>query len=266
MPNFRRSCKLEIEVRSLRPDLLQSNERVDELYANNIKIIQSNEVFSFSLDAVLLAYFAQPILKPNGKIVDLCAGNGAIGLFLSAKSKAQIIEVEIQERLADMAKRSIKLNNLDKQIDVLNIDLNNVKNYIASDSVDTVTCNPPYFKNLITSKKNPNEYLAIARHEITVTLEQVIKETSSLLKMGGKFYMVHRPERFVEIIDLLRANRLAPKKIQMVYPKAGKEANMLLIEAIKDGKSGGVRFLEPIVVYKDNGEYTTKMQGILYGE
>lgn len=245
---------------------LNEYERIDQLYANDIKIIQSSKVFSFSLDAVLLANFANPTLKEKGTVVDLCAGNGAVGLFLSAKTKAKIIEVEIQEKLADMAKRSILLNDLADQMEVLAMDLNDILNVLRKDSVDTITCNPPYFSDLPTSKKNPNPYLALARHEVTVTLEQVIKMTSALLKIKGKTYFVHRPERLLEITEIMQQNRLAPKKIQLVYPKEGKEANMVLIEAIKDGKKGGVRFLPPITVYEKDDEYTPEVRKILYGK
>lgn len=247
-------------------NLVQANERVDELYANDIKIIQSPEVFSFSLDAVLLAHFAKPYTKANGRIVDLCAGNGAVGLFLTAKTKAQINLVEIQPRLADMAQRSVKLNHLDEQVTVYNIDLKQTNDYLAKDSVDTVTCNPPYFADLPTSKKNPNQHLMLARHEITTTLKEVVAMTSGLLKMGGRFYLVHRPDRFLEIMDVLRAERLAPKRVQFVYPKAGREANMVLIEAIKDGKDGGLRFCEPLTVYDQAGNYQPLIKEILYGK
>lgn len=132
---------------------LYKNERIDRLYSNEVQIIQSAEVFSFSLDAVLLAYFTGILRKKNGLLVDLCAGNGAVGLFLTKKISGQIIEIEIQERLADMAQRSIVLNNLESRVKMLNIDLNKATNYIKKDSVDIVTCNPPYFSDLPTSKK-----------------------------------------------------------------------------------------------------------------
>ena len=250
----------------MQQNLLLPGERIDELYSNQIKIIQSSEVFSFSLDAVLLAYFANPIKKESGQIVDLCAGNGAVGLFLSAKTKAKIYMVELQDRLAQMGQRSIRLNELEKQVTMLNADLNDIYQYLKKDSVDIITCNPPYFADLPTSKKNSNNHLTLARHEITVTLAQVIKKASGLLKARGKLYMVHRPERILEILFEMNKNRLAPKKIQLVYPKANKEANMVLIEAIKDGKPGGIRFMEPLIVYENNDQYTKVIRDILYGK
>ena len=245
---------------------LYENERIDRLYSNEVQIIQSAEVFSFSLDAVLLAHFTSALRKENGKLVDLCAGNGAVGLFLTEKVNGQIIEVEVQERLSDMARRSIELNNLENRVKMLNIDLNTATEFIKKDSVDIVTCNPPYFSDLPTSKKNDNPYLAIARHEISVNLERIIEVTSDLLKMNGKAYFVHRPERAAEIFELMRKHRLAPKKVQLVHPKKEKEANMILIEAIKDGRPNGIRFMPAIVVYDRSNEYTPLLKEILYGK
>ena len=160
--------------------MLQPNERIDQLYADDIKIIQSSEVFSFSLDAVLLANYAR--VPKRGVIVDLCAGNGAVGLFISKKTTAHIYQVELQERLADMAQRSIELNDLQDQLTVYPMDLKNLFQKIKPDSVDLLVCNPPYFKNVPTAIKNPNPYLAIARHEITTTLDEVIQTASKALK------------------------------------------------------------------------------------
>ena len=247
-------------------DILLSNERIDQLYSSKIKIIQSSEVFSFSIDAILLADFADSLKKKNSKIVDLCAGNGAVGLFLSQKVNGKIIQVEIQKRLADMARRSILLNNLEDKITILNEDLNNLQGLISKDSVDMVVCNPPYFANLETSKKNPNQYYAIARHEIKVTLEQVIEVTSGLLKFGGKANFVYRPDRLLEMLALMRKHNIAPKKIQLVYPKKDKEANIVLVQGIKAGKDGGIRYLPPIIVSEDNGKYTNVIEELLYGK
>ncbi|KRL98074.1 tRNA1(Val) (adenine(37)-N6)-methyltransferase [Liquorilactobacillus satsumensis] len=245
---------------------LINNERIDMLYANNIKIIQSADVFSFSLDAVLLANFAAPPKNAAGRIVDLCAGNGAVALFLSTKTTGKITAVEIQARLCEMAQRSIKLNSLEQQITALNIDLADSFKYLKKDAYDTVTCNPPYFSDLPTSKKNENPYLAIARHEITVDLQKIIEVTSGLLKMNGKAFFVHRPERAGELFSLLQAQRLSPKRVQLVYPKQGREANMILVEAIKDGRPRGMRFLPPLVVYDDNNQYTPLLRKIIYGK
>ncbi|MGX7058483.1 tRNA1(Val) (adenine(37)-N6)-methyltransferase [Vagococcus humatus] len=243
--------------------VLYENERIDQLYSEGVQIIQSQEVFSFSLDAVLLAHFTN--VPKSGKIVDLCAGNGAIGLFLSQKTQAKITGIEIQERLADMARRSVALNQLTEQMDILTLPLQQGKQVIPADSVDLVTCNPPYFKELPTSTKNPNPHLAIARHEIETTLEEVIKEASRQLKMMGKFSMVHRPDRLLEIIDLMNRYKIAPKRIQFVYPKQHKEANILLIEGIRHGKKEGLKILPPLYVYGEDNQYLPEVKQILYG-
>ena len=244
--------------------LLKAGERIDQLYADDIQIIQSPSVFSFSLDAVMLANF--PAIPKKGKIVDLCAGNGAVGLFVSRKTNAHIYQVELQEKLADMAQRSIQLNKLEEQMTVYPIDLKDSLIKIKGDSVDLLLCNPPYFKNLETGIKNPNPHLAIARHEIQTNLDEVVSMSSRLLKTNGRLAMVHRPDRFLDIIEAMRNNRIAPKKIQFIYPKAGKEANILLIEGIKDGKTDGFKVAPPIITYDENGDYNPETRKMLYGK
>lgn len=245
---------------------LHADERIDQLYSKDIQIIQSSQVFAFSLDAVLLGDFAQVAKGINSQIVDLCAGNGAVGLFASAKTRGHITAVEIQPRLADMAQRSVALNHLTHQMTVLNEDLLTITQQLPKDSVDTVLCNPPYFKDQPQSVKNPNPHLAIARHELSANLDQILAVSSDLLKMNGKAYFVHRPERLDDLFIAMARNRLAPKRIRFVYPKAGREANMVLIEMIKDGKANGVRIMPPLVVYQDNGEYGEEVHTLLYGK
>lgn len=244
--------------------MLQPGERIDQLYSQGVQIIQSKEVFSFSLDAVLLADFAQP--KRYSKIVDLCAGNGAVGLFLSQKTEGSITAVEIQARLADMARRSVRLNQLTDQMTVLEQDLATITEKIAKDSVEIVTCNPPYFPLSALSKKNPNPYLAIARHEIKTNLATILQVTSDLLKMNGKAYFVYRPDRLSELIRIAAEKRLSVKRVRLVYPKADREANMILVELIKDGKLRGQRFLPPLVVYDQHNHYLPEVQRLLFGD
>lgn len=244
--------------------MLKADERIDQLYSQDIKIIQSPSVFSFSLDAVLLADFA--VVKPRSRSVDLCAGNGAVSLFLSRKTAGPIAAVELQPRLADMAQRSVALNQLTDRITVHQLDLKDTFSQIAKDSVDVVTCNPPYFPPLATSKKNPNPYLAIARHEITTSLEEILKITSGLLKMNGKAFFVYRPDRFNEFITKAAAWRLQTKRVRFIHPKADREANMVLIELIKDGRPGGQRFLPPLTVYDQNNQYLPEVRRLLYGD
>lgn len=245
---------------------LQEDERIDYLLSHQLKIIQSPTVFSFSLDAVLLGDFAQVPRHDRATIVDLCAGNGVVGLLLSQKTKSPIIGIELQKRLAGMAERSIQLNGLENQLTMIHGNLNQATNWIKKDSVDVVTCNPPYFINKGTSVKNPNSHLAIARHELHTNLDEVMKETSGLLKMNGKAYFVHRPDRLLEILTTMKKHRLAPKKMRLVYPKVGKEANTLLIEGIKDGKDTGFRVLPPLFVYGEDNRYLPEVSEMLYGK
>ena len=242
---------------------LKDDERLDYLLAEDLRIIQSPSVFSFSLDAVLLSQFAG--VPKRGAIVDLCSGNGVIPLFLSARTNAKIIGVELQPRLYDMATRSIQYNKLENQIDMLLGDVKEAPDLLGVEKYDAVTCNPPYFLAHELSDKNISEHHAIARHELHLTLEEAIHSASRLLKQGGKAAFVHRPGRLLDIVTLMRANRLEPKRMQLVYPKRGKEANTLLIEGIKDGKPD-LKILPPLYVYEDNNEYTEEIRAILYGE
>jgi tRNA1(Val) A37 N6-methylase TrmN6 len=243
---------------------LRDDERLDYLLAEDMKIIQSPSVFAFSLDAVLLAKFVYvPIQK--GNLVDLCTGNGVIPLLLSKRTKGKIIGVEIQEKIYDMAKRSVHYNRLDEQIEIIHGDIKDMPAQLGYSKFDVVTCNPPYFPTPSQDEINKNEHFAIARHEIYCTLEDVIRVSSQLLKQGGKAAFVHRPERLLDIVTLMRQYRLEPKRLRFVYPKAGKEANTILIEGIKDGNAG-LKILPPLVVYHDNNEYTTELKEILYGE
>jgi len=243
---------------------LKEDERLDYLLAENLRIIQSPSVFAFSLDAVLLARFVYvPIQK--GNLIDLCSGNGVIPLFLSARTKGQITGVEIQERLYDMAVRSIDYNGLSNRLQMIHGDIKDMPEKLGHGKFDVVTCNPPYFTTPAKGEINENEHLAIARHEILCTLEDAIKVSSQLVRQGGKVAFVHRPGRLIDMLTLMRQYRLEPKRIQFVYPKQGKEANTLLVEAIKDG-SPDLKIEKPIFVYNDDNEYTKEISEILYGE
>lgn len=244
--------------------ILKEGERIDQLFSTDVKIIQNREVFSYSIDSVLLSRF--PKIPSRGLIVDLCSGNGAVGLFASTRTKAPIVEVEIQERLADMAERSIQLNDLGEQVQMINDDLKNLLKHVPRTGVDLILCNPPYFKVSETSKKNLSEHYLLARHEITTNLEEICDIARHALKSNGRLALVHRPDRFLDIIDTLRQYNLAPKRIQFVYPKVGKDANLLLVEAIKDGSTDGLKILPPLFVHKENGDYTDEIFEIYYGK
>lgn len=242
---------------------MQPDERVDQLQAAGVKIIQSKEVFAFSLDAVLLADFA--VVKKHSRVVDLAAGNGAVGLFVAPRTDNQVTMVELQARLADMAKRSVALNGF-TNVDVHQLDLKDTTSVVSKDSVDVVTCNPPYFKLDPGHVTNPNDHLALARHELTTTFKIVAQTASDLLKCQGKAFFVHRPDRLEELLQTLVEAKLAPKRIRFIHPKADREANMVLIEAVKAGKPDGIRILPPIVVYDADGQYSPEVFKALYGK
>ncbi|HHW36370.1 MAG TPA: tRNA1(Val) (adenine(37)-N6)-methyltransferase [Bacillales bacterium] len=243
---------------------LRGDERLDYLLDERMKIIQSPSVFNFSLDAVLLADFVYvPIQK--GTLLDLCTGNAVIPLLLSERTKGTITGVEIQERIYDMAVRSIQYNGLEDRLSVIHGDINDIYGVLGNAGFDVVTCNPPYFPTPSEKEYNENPHLAIARHEIYCTLEDVVRVSSRLVRHGGKVAFVHRPERLLDIVTLMRQYKIEPKRMRLVYPKAGKEANTLLVEGTKYGKEG-LKILPPIYVYKENNEYTEEMVEILYGE
>ena len=246
--------------------ILKNDERIDQLYSSEIQIIQNPNCFSFSLDAVLLADFVRPNHRHSLTTVDLCAGNGAIGLFLHQKISGHFWEVELQPVIADMAQRSIQLNHLEDRYTVLNMDIKDVNAKIPKDSADIVLCNPPYFPMSPKSQTNPNRTLALARHEIATNLSRVVSQMSGLLKMNGRGYLVHRPDRLPEILQELTTHRLAPKRIRFIFPKRDRDANIVLIEAIKDGRPGGVKIVPPLVVNDEQVDYSPEVRRMLYGQ
>lgn len=243
---------------------LYDDERIDYLITDErIKIIQSPTIFSYSLDAILLANFVRvPIQK--GEILDLCSGNGVIPLLLSNRTKAKLTGLEIQDRLVSMASRTIELNELTDQIEVIQGDLTERQSDLRQSYYDVVTCNPPYFITPQKAERNMNEYLTIARHEVSCTLEGVIQACKLYVKPGGKVALVHRPERLVDIITLFRKYKIEPKRLQFIHPKAGQDANILLIEGIRDGKSS-LTLLSPLQIYEKDDTYTEIAREIIFG-
>ncbi|MBP1970337.1 tRNA1(Val) A37 N6-methylase TrmN6 [Virgibacillus natechei] len=243
---------------------LYDDERLDYLLADEgMKIIQSPTAFSFSLDAVLLADFAYVPVR-RGKILDLCTGNGVIPLLLTRRTNATITGVEIQERIFQMAERSVRMNELSGQLSMIHGDLKEMQSTLEQSNFDVVTCNPPYFRTASEKERNHNEYLTIARHEVYCTLEDVVKACKLYVRPGGKVAMVHRPGRLIDIISLFRKYKLEPKRLQFIYPKAGRDANMLLIEGIRDGKAD-LKILPPLYIYNADGTYTEEAEDIIYG-
>lgn len=236
----------------------------DLLGYDGIKIIQRPDMFNFSLDSTLLADFAKPLTKTK-KILDLGTGNAPIPLFLSLKTNAKIVGVEIQKDVYEIAKRNISLNNLEDQITIINDDIKGLSKKFENSEFDLITCNPPFFKHKENSNVNKNDYKTIARHEVLITLEEIIIEVKRLLKTKSSFVMVHRTERLIEIINLLTKHNFAIKRMRLVYSKKGENSHMVLIDASNNGSSG-LKILEPLYVH-EGLEYTKEILDIFrYGK
>ena len=240
---------------------LKERERVDDLQRNGYRIIQRTDGFCFGMDAVLLSGFA--MVKKGERALDLGTGTGIIPILLEAKTEGEHFSaLEIQREVADMARRSVSLNGLEEKIQIVEGDIREASQIFGAASFDVVTSNPPYM-NDAHGLKNPDLPKAIARHEVLCTLDDVVREASRVMKTGGRFYMVHRPHRLAEIITVLRGYKLEPKRMKMVHPFADRDANMVLIEAVK----GGGVFLKmeaPVIVFKEPGVYADEIRDV-YG-
>ena len=240
--------------------MLEENEKIDIVPGTEYKIIQNRGRFSYGIDAILLSHFT----KPKGEIIDLGTGTGIIPLKLHDESNCDIIYgIEIQEQVANMAQRTMKINKLQDKIKILHMDLKDLKYRFKKHTIDTITTNPPYMKSggaVVNSDKN----FALSRHEIACNLEDIVAISDYLLKPLGKFYMVHRPNRLVDIIYLLRKYKLEPKYIRFVQSKIDRKPNLILIEAVKDGNPD-LKFYDPLIVYKDDNTYTDEIYKIYYG-
>lgn len=240
---------------------LKDGERIDNLHRNGYRIIQQEKGFCFGMDAVLLSGFAT--VKPGERALDLGTGTGIIPILLEAKTEGEdFTALEIQTEVADMARRSVALNGLEDKISVVTGDIKEASQIFGAASFDVVTVNPPYM-NDSHGLKNPDLPKAIARHEVLCTLEDVVREGTKVLKPGGRMYMVHRPHRLVEIITAMTKYKLEPKRMKLVYPFLDKEANMVLIEAVRGGKSM-IKVEKPLIVYEAPGVYTDEIYEI-YG-
>lgn len=240
---------------------LKVGERLDDLHRNQYKIIQNPSKFCFGMDAVLLSGYAQ--VKKEECVLDLGTGTGIIPILLEAKTEGKhFTGLEIQKESVDMAKRSVCMNRLEEKISIVHGDIKEASNLFGKSTFDVVTTNPPYM-NDNHGIINPEMPKAIARHEILCTLEDVIQEAASVLKTGGRFYMVHRPFRLIEIVTILTKYKLEPKRMRFVHPSLEKEPNMVLIEAIKGAKSM-VKIEKPLIVYESPNKYTKEIYDI-YG-
>ena len=226
-------------------------ERTDDLGINNLKLIQDTDLFCFGTDAVLLTDFVH--VKKGGKIVDLCTGNGIIPVLLSAKTKAESITgIEILKESYDLAVRNIKLNNLTDKIQFINDDLKNWQSYFEFGRVDVVTCNPPYMK-VDSGFKSPKDLKAMARHEVSVTLDDITKAASGMLKFGGYFYIVHRADRLCDVLCSMRNASLEPKRLAFVHPDPKRSASLILVEGMK-GAMPSLKLENPIYVNWEEGK------------
>lgn len=241
--------------------MLQQGERVDELQRNGYRIIQKEGAFCFGMDAVLLSGFAR--VKEGERMLDLGTGTGIIPILLEAKTKGEhFTGLEIQAESVDMARRSVQLNDLSDKISIVEGDIKEAPAIFGKASFDVVTTNPPYMTGS-HGLLNPHMPKAIARHEVLCTLEDVIRSASELLEEGGRFYMVHRPFRLAEIMNVMTKYRLEPKRMKLVYPYVEREPNMVLLEGLKGGRSR-ITVEKPLIVYKEPGKYTDEIYEI-YG-
>lgn len=247
-----------MSFKPIHPVHVRDDERIDQL-TPELGIVQSPNAFRFSMDAVLLARFCR--VPHRGRILDLCTGNGVIPILLSTRTSLPIDGLDIQPRLVDMGRRSVEMNGLSEQINLFEGDLRECSPD-WNGRYDLVTCNPPYMP-VSESERNRHQSVAIARHEICCTLEDVVRAASRLLRSGGRLAMVHRASRFADIVTTMRRYRLEPKRVRWVHPRREAEANMVLVEAAKDG---GVELHveSPLVVYQQDGSYTEDIHR-LYG-
>ena len=236
---------------------LKKDEVIDDLEYKGLKIIQNNKWFKYGIDSVLLSDFAKK-MKKNSKVLDIGTGTGIISILLSKKTVAkEIIGIEVQKDVADMATRSVELNNLENKIKIINDNILNIEKYFEPEYFDYIVTNPPYQKK-DSGLKSENEKQLISRHEVLCSLEDIILKSFKMLKDNGVIYMIHRPERLVDILYLMRENRLEPKEIRFVHSKAGEKPSLVLIKGVKySGKF--LKVLEPLIIYKDDGEYTDEL-------
>ena len=238
--------------------ILKENERIDDLQINDLKIIQNTDGFCFGIVSVLLSDFAKDI-KKESSVIDLGTGTGIISFLLLAKTSIKnIVGIEVQPEVADMARRSIELNNLENKFKIINCNIKDILDIVKREEFDAVVTNPPY-KKINTGGKNENKKKLISRHEVLADIFDFINTAKIVLKDKGSLYMVHRPERLADIMYALRENKIEPKKIRFVYSKKDStEAKLVLIKAVKNGRDF-LQVEKPLYIYKDDGEYTNEI-------
>ena len=224
----------------------------------NLKIYQDTEMFNFSLDSVLLPNFVT-ITKKTKRILDIGTGNAVIPMILTTKTDALIDAVEIQKDVYELGKKSIELNNLQNRINIINQDIKEYSKNMETDTYDVITCNPPFFKVTETSNLNMNDYKTIARHEVKLSLDDIMSIGRKLLKNNGNIAIVHRTDRLIDIITTMRKYNIEPKKIRFIYPKKNTESNIVLVEGTKNGNPG-LKILSPIISHTEEDEYTDEIK------
>lgn len=241
---------------------MSDKEVVNYLLAyNDMQIIQRKDMFNFSLDTVLLANFCS-ITKDVKKIVDFGTNNAAIPLLLSTRTDRSILGIEIQLEAVELAKKNVRLNKLEHQIEIIHTDINEYIN--KAPKVGLVVCNPPFFKVDEESNLNENQFLTIARHEIKIDLDGIIRSAAKILDNRGKFAMVHRPDRMIEILSLMQKYDIEPKRIRFVYPKENRESHVLLVEGMYKGKKG-LKIEPPLYAHNEDGTYSNEVKK-MFGE
>lgn len=256
----RRDNRQPVEIRPAEISL-KEDERLDDLQRNGYRIIQNPKKFCFGMDAVLLTGFAHA--RPQDRLLDLGTGTGIIPILMEAKyGCAHLTGLEIQADSADMAARSVALNGLADKIDIITGDIREADRIFPAASFDCITCNPPYMigEHGIANPETPK---AIARHEILCTFEDVAGQAAKLLKPGGHFFLVHRPFRLAEIVVELTRHKLEPKRMQLAYPYADREPNMVLLEAVRGGRPR-MRVEKPLIVFREPGVYMPEIREV-YG-
>lgn len=239
---------------------IKENERIDDLQFKGLKIIQNTKNFCFGVDSILLTDFAKKI-KNGCEALDLGTGTGVIAILLAAKTGLKhIIGVEKQEEMAELATRNVKLNNLENKIEIVNTDILDLCKLYPNDSFDVVVTNPPY-KKKDTGVINQTEKKYLARHELTATLKDFIKVSKNMLKEKGEFYMVHKPERLVDILSLMRTNNLEPKELRFVFSNVNKEPSLVLVKGVKSAKPF-LKIKKNLYIYDENENYTEEINKI----
>lgn len=243
--------------------LCKEGERIDDLLSPSFKIIQNERHFRFTMDAVVLAHFTR--LKEKDRVIDLGTGTGVIPLLIAGRhTSATVVGLEIQGELVDMARRSVKLNNLGDRVAIEEMDLKCAPGHLGYESADVVVSNPPY-RPLGKGDQNPRNAVAIARHEVCCCLEDIMRVASQLLKYHGRFYMVHLAERLADIMSYSRRFQLEPKRLRMVHSTSGEEAKLVLIEMVKGARSS-LKIMKPLIIYERPGCYTQEVYQYYFPE